>query len=106
HHPHRRAALGLRPRGPGGPGGGRAGRRGDAGARLPPLPHAGPAPREAPDVRQLPVPAAGASGLCAGPDMSGQPFTPEEEFQRKVRARRTLTWLIVFAIVMFLAGLT
>jgi len=38
--------------------------------------------------------------------MSDQPFTPEEERQRSIRARRTLTWLIVFAIVMFFAGLT
>jgi cytochrome c oxidase subunit 3 len=33
-------------------------------------------------------------------------FTPEEEFQRAVRSRRLITWLLVFAIVMFFAGLT
>lgn len=33
-------------------------------------------------------------------------FTPEEEFQRAVRGRRLMTWLLVFAIVMFFAGLT
>ncbi len=35
-----------------------------------------------------------------------EPFTPQEELQRKVKSRRMLTWLIVFAIVMFFAGLT
>lgn len=33
-------------------------------------------------------------------------FTPEEELQRQSRTRKLLTWLIVFAIVMFFAGLT
>ena len=33
-------------------------------------------------------------------------FTPQEELQRKIRTRKLLTWLIVFAIVMFFAGLT
>lgn len=38
--------------------------------------------------------------------MSIAPFTPEEEFQRAIRSRKLITWLIVFAIVMFFAGLT
>lgn len=33
-------------------------------------------------------------------------FTPEEELQRQGRTRQLVTWLIVFAIVMFFAGLT
>lgn len=33
-------------------------------------------------------------------------FTPEEERQRRISTRRLVTWLIVFAIVMFFAGLT
>ena len=33
-------------------------------------------------------------------------YTPEEEQQRAVRSRRTLTYLFIFAIVMFFAGLT
>lgn len=33
-------------------------------------------------------------------------FTPAEERERAVRSRRMLTWLLVFAIVMFFAGLT
>jgi cytochrome c oxidase subunit III len=33
-------------------------------------------------------------------------FTPEEELQRQTRTRKLVTWLIVFAIVMFFAGLT
>lgn len=33
-------------------------------------------------------------------------FTPEEERQGAVRARRMMTWLMIFAIVMFFAGLT
>lgn len=38
--------------------------------------------------------------------MSEGPFSGKEEFDQKVRARKMLTWLIVFAIVMFFAGLT
>ncbi len=38
--------------------------------------------------------------------MSGHDLTPEEERARDFRSRRMLTWLIVFAIVMFFAGLT
>jgi cytochrome c oxidase subunit 3 len=34
------------------------------------------------------------------------PFTVEEELQRAIRTRKLVTWLIVFAIVMFFAGLT
>lgn len=37
--------------------------------------------------------------------MSDQPFTPAEERERANRARRMITWLIVFAITMFFAGL-
>lgn len=33
-------------------------------------------------------------------------FSPEQEFQRAIRGRRMLTLLMVFAIVMFFAGLT
>jgi cytochrome c oxidase subunit III len=33
-------------------------------------------------------------------------FTPAEELQRQTRTRQLVTWLIVFAIVMFFAGLT
>lgn len=33
-------------------------------------------------------------------------YTPEEEHLRAVRSRRTMTWLVIFAIVMFFAGLT
>ncbi|MEO8589939.1 MAG: cytochrome c oxidase subunit 3 [Flavobacteriales bacterium] len=33
-------------------------------------------------------------------------FTPEEERQRSFKSRRTLTWFLVFAIVMFFASLT
>lgn len=33
-------------------------------------------------------------------------FSPEQEFQRAIRSRRMITLLIVFAIVMFFAGLT
>lgn len=35
-----------------------------------------------------------------------EPFTAEEERQRAIRSRRLLTWLLLFAIVMFFAGLT
>lgn len=35
-----------------------------------------------------------------------QAFTPEELHQRGIRTRRLLTYLIIFAIVMFFAGLT
>lgn len=35
-----------------------------------------------------------------------EPFTAEEEKQRAVRSRRLITWLLLFAIVMFFAGLT
>ncbi|MBL7956380.1 MAG: cytochrome c oxidase subunit 3 [Flavobacteriales bacterium] len=38
--------------------------------------------------------------------MSTEGLTPAEERERAVRARRTLTWLLCFAIVMFFAGLT
>lgn len=38
--------------------------------------------------------------------MTNGSYTPEEERQRAFRARRTMTRLIVFAIVMFFAGLT
>jgi cytochrome c oxidase subunit 3 len=38
--------------------------------------------------------------------MTANAFTREEEKQRAIRGRRTVTWLIVFAIVMFFAGLT
>jgi len=38
--------------------------------------------------------------------MTNAPFTPQEEFQRKVRSRKLITWFLVFAIVMFFAGLT
>lgn len=38
--------------------------------------------------------------------MSDTPFTPDEERSRAARARRTLTWLLCFAIMMFFAGLT
>jgi cytochrome c oxidase subunit 3 len=37
--------------------------------------------------------------------MNQQPFTPAEERDRGIRARRMITWLIVFAITMFFAGL-
>lgn len=37
--------------------------------------------------------------------MSLEPFTPAEERARAVRSRRMITWLIVFAICMFFAGL-
>lgn len=37
--------------------------------------------------------------------MNQAPFTPAEERQRAMRSRRLITWLIVFAIVMFFAGL-
>ena len=33
-------------------------------------------------------------------------FTPEEQLQRSISTRKMLTWFIVFAIVMFFAGLT
>ncbi|MBL0129649.1 MAG: hypothetical protein IPP83_19845 [Flavobacteriales bacterium] len=33
-------------------------------------------------------------------------FTPEEERQRAIGTRRLMTWLMIFAIVMFFAGLT
>ncbi len=33
-------------------------------------------------------------------------YSPEEERQRAVRSRRTMTYLFIFAIVMFFAGLT
>ncbi len=33
-------------------------------------------------------------------------YTPEEEKQHAVKARRMMTWLMIFAIVMFFAGLT
>jgi cytochrome c oxidase subunit III len=38
--------------------------------------------------------------------MTMETFTPAEELQRKIRTRKLVTWLIVFAIVMFFAGLT
>ena len=38
--------------------------------------------------------------------MNEKTFTPEEELQRAQRARRMITWLMIFAIVMFFAGLT
>ncbi len=38
--------------------------------------------------------------------MTATAFTPEEERQRAIRSRRMITWLVVFAIVMFFAGLT
>jgi cytochrome c oxidase subunit 3 len=38
--------------------------------------------------------------------MTADPFTPAEERARAARARRSLTWLLCFAIVMFFAGLT
>ncbi|MBK9175097.1 MAG: heme-copper oxidase subunit III [Flavobacteriales bacterium] len=38
--------------------------------------------------------------------MTIESFTPAEERERAVRSRRMLTWLLVFAIVMFFAGLT
>lgn len=38
--------------------------------------------------------------------MNMETFTPEEERQRGFRSRKLVTWLIVFAIVMFFAGLT
>jgi len=38
--------------------------------------------------------------------MNVETFTPKEELQRGQRARRMLTWLMIFAIVMFFAGLT
>jgi cytochrome c oxidase subunit III len=38
--------------------------------------------------------------------MTTDPFSPAEERARAGRARRTLTWLLCFAIVMFFAGLT
>ena len=38
--------------------------------------------------------------------MNNATFTPEEELQRKTRSRKLITYLIVFAIVMFFAGLT
>ncbi|HMC96624.1 MAG TPA: hypothetical protein VKG92_03165 [Flavobacteriales bacterium] len=38
--------------------------------------------------------------------MTNVAFTPQEEVQRKVRSRKLITWLLVFAIVMFFAGLT
>ncbi len=33
-------------------------------------------------------------------------FTPEEQLERSISTRKMLTWFIVFAIVMFFAGLT
>jgi len=38
--------------------------------------------------------------------MSNETFTPAEERQRVIRSRKLVTYLIVFAIVMFFAGLT
>ena len=38
--------------------------------------------------------------------MNTPTFSPAEELQRKVRTRKLVTYLIVFAIVMFFAGLT
>jgi cytochrome c oxidase subunit 3 len=38
--------------------------------------------------------------------MNTATFSPAEELQRKVRTRKLVTYLIVFAIVMFFAGLT
>jgi cytochrome c oxidase assembly protein Cox11 len=38
--------------------------------------------------------------------MSNETFTPAEERQRRFRSRKLVTYLIVFAIVMFFAGLT
>jgi cytochrome c oxidase subunit 3 len=38
--------------------------------------------------------------------MSNETFTPAEERQRRIRSRKLVTYLIVFAIVMFFAGLT
>jgi cytochrome c oxidase subunit 3 len=38
--------------------------------------------------------------------MTMDTFTPEEELQRSTGTRKLVTWLIIFAIVMFFAGLT
>jgi cytochrome c oxidase subunit III len=38
--------------------------------------------------------------------MNNETFSPAEELQRKTRSRKMVTFLIVFAIVMFFAGLT
>ena len=38
--------------------------------------------------------------------MNNDTFSPEEELLRKTRSRKLITYLIVFAIVMFFAGLT
>jgi cytochrome c oxidase subunit 3 len=38
--------------------------------------------------------------------MTQEPFSPAEERDRRIRTRKLVTWLIVFAIVMFFAGLT
>jgi cytochrome c oxidase subunit III len=38
--------------------------------------------------------------------MSETAFTPEELLERRIRTRKMLTWFIIFAIVMFFAGLT
>jgi cytochrome c oxidase subunit 3 len=38
--------------------------------------------------------------------MNATHLTPQEERDRADRSRRTITWLLVFAIVMFFAGLT
>lgn len=38
--------------------------------------------------------------------MTNAPFTAQEERQRSIRSRRLITWFLVFAIVMFFAGLT
>src|SRR5690606_29857667 len=58
-----------------------------------------------PDVRQFPLSAGGADRLRARSDMSAT-FTPEEQLERSISTRKMLTWFIVFAIVMFFAGLT
>ena len=38
--------------------------------------------------------------------MSNDTFTPQEEHLRSIRSRKLITYLLVFAIVMFFAGLT
>ncbi len=38
--------------------------------------------------------------------MTAETFTPEEQRGRAIRTRKMLTWFIIFAIVMFFAGLT
>ena len=38
--------------------------------------------------------------------MNDQVFTPEEQLQRRISSRKMITWFLIFAIVMFFAGLT